>query len=319
MFGYQQLKQQIRATTTEVECPVNGCSNRVGRQHRFFRAEPLFQCPEHKIYISSTTFQYARPEDNILWRTLRHQELLEQISSVKRESRMAHDNSEDALTWNIFRYLEADNLLEKLLSGLTGKAQNQAELVYWSYSQNERDVWSKLKVARDEFGESQQRSSEPDLIAVTGRALIFLEAKLKSSNSTRPSDPKNRKKYLTGGQGWFKQVFTSDFDTVAIQERKYELLRFWLLGTWMASQMGRDFYLINIVPSEKETDIEERLVPHLNGAKNRQFKRLTWEEIYKWGAKHAPKSEAKERWMSYFENKTIGYDRRRHLRKAFAT
>jgi hypothetical protein len=317
MFGYKDLKHQI-GVTTEVECPVNGCSNRVRKQHKVFRAEPPFQCPEHKIYISQSTFRYSRDLDNILWKNEEDQKFLEQIKGSKRESRMAHDNSEDALTWNVFRYLEANSLLSRLLSSLADQDQGQAELIYWSYSQSERDVWQELQKARNEFGESRQRSSEPDLIAVTSQALFFLEAKLQSTNSTRPSDPKNRKKYLTGGQEWFKQVFASDFDTVAIQAQKYELLRFWLLGTWIASQMERDFYLINIAPSKKEMDIEQRFRPHLHEAENRRFKRLTWEEIYKLSAQEAPTGPEKEQWLSYFANRTVGYNPSHNLRKAFA-
>jgi len=29
---------------------------------------------------------------------------------------------------------------------------------------------------------------------------------------------------------------------VAIKEKKYELLRFWLLGSWLANELGLDYY-----------------------------------------------------------------------------
>jgi len=72
---------------------------------------------------------------------------------VERESRMARDNSEDAVSWNVFRFLERNNLIEGFLSSITGLYLNSSEVIYWSYSQKEDNVLSKLNEARREFGE----------------------------------------------------------------------------------------------------------------------------------------------------------------------
>ena len=305
-------------TSTCVECPVKGCSQSVERQHDHFRREERYYCPDHKIYISPSTFEYANEEDNLLWKSKPDLDLLKAIKTVKRESRIARDNSEDALTWNIFRFLEITNQLGGLLSWLTQMEHAQTELIYWSYSQKTKEAWSELNKARKEFGENLQRSSEPDLIAITNRALFFIEAKLTAPNDTLPSDPNNRKKYLTGGKEWYGQVFASDFYTVAIRTKKYELLRFWLLGSWIAEQIKRDFYLINVVPIERETDIEKQFTPHIRVTGNRQFKRLSWEELYGYVAANVPDGEDRRRLTVYFENKTIGYDPFGMLQKAFS-
>jgi len=191
-------------------------------------------------------------------------------------------------------------------------------LIYWSYSQTAKGSWPELNHARSEFGEAIKRSSEPDLIAVTDKALFFIEVKLKASNETLPSDPNNRKKYLTGGEGWFNAAFTSDFENIAIKSQKYELLRFWLLGTWLSAKMSRDFYLINIVPDIYETDIEERFVPQLKLTDKRHFKRLAWEDVSEWICNNAPENTAKEGILDYFQNKTVGYDQFGLLQKAFS-
>jgi hypothetical protein len=255
MYGAQDLKSKINITPTTVECPVMGCRKSVERQRGSFRREERFRCPEHPIYISPSTFEYDHITDNLLWKGSADLALLDEIMTVKRESRMERDNSEDALTWNVLRYLETSNQLGGFLSEFTGQKQRQTELIYWSYSQTSKSAWPELNLARKEFGEHLQRSSEPDLIAVTDRALFFLEAKLTATNKTSPRDPDNRKKYLTGGDNWFRKVFTSDYDMVAVQDRKYELMRFWLLGSWLAAQMKRNFYLVNIVQSTREMDI----------------------------------------------------------------
>jgi len=49
---------------------------------------------------------------------------------VKKESRMARDNSEDAVSWNVFRFLERNNLIEGFLSSITGLYLKSSEVIY---------------------------------------------------------------------------------------------------------------------------------------------------------------------------------------------
>lgn len=252
-----------------------GCTVSVARQRRPFKREAIFQCPEHKIFISPSTFEYPSVSDNLLWNDQSDQDLFKRIKSVKREGRFARNNSEDALTWNLFRYLEKSAVLQEWLSHISNKDQRETELIYWSYSQKGQGAWLELNKARKEFGENLQRSSEPDLIAVTDTAVFFIEAKLTAKNETKPSNPTEFKKYLTGGNQWFKEAFISDYEMVSIKQKRYELLRFWLLGSWLAKELGKDFYLINLVPSLWEVEIEALFIPHIKITPRRIFKRST--------------------------------------------
>ena len=317
MYGVRELKPHIDITPYNVECPVIGCGKRIERQRHSFKRIDKFRCSEHQIYISPSTFEYDHESDNLLWKDEEDVALLKAVKKVKRESRISRDNSEDALSWNVFRYLESSNLVAKLLSWATQTEQHLVELMYWSYSQKDNGAWSELNKARKEFGENLQRSSEPDLIALTDTALFFIEAKLTATNNTSPSGSNNRTNYLTGGNKWHTKVFVSDFDKVAIKAKKYELFRFWLLGSWLASQTGRDFYLINLVLSEREKEIEQQFSPHINKGINRQFIRVTWEDIYSFIAEYAPEDHNKNVILEYFRNKTIGYNRYGELQKAF--
>jgi hypothetical protein len=317
MLGILDLKPQIDISSDSVECPVIGCSKKVERQRHSFKREERFRCSEHKIYISPSTFEYDNEIHNLLWKNETDVTLLETVKRVKRESRISRDNSEDAISWNVFRYLEDTDQVAKLLSWVTQTEQHLIELMYWSYSQKAIGAWPKLSEARKEFGENLQRSSEPDLIALTETALFFIEAKLTATNNTSPSGSNNRTNYLKGGNEWHTQVFVSDFDTVAIKAKKYELFRFWLLGSWLANEMKLDFYLLNVVLTERETDIEMRISPHIRTGTNRQFKRVTWEEIYSFIAEYAPEDHNKNVILEYFRNKTIGYNRFGELQKAF--
>ena len=81
MLGIQDLKPKITITPTNVECPVKGCCRSVERQRRSFRREERFQCPDHKIYISPSTFEYASEADNLLWQNKADLDLLEAVNS----------------------------------------------------------------------------------------------------------------------------------------------------------------------------------------------------------------------------------------------
>jgi hypothetical protein len=322
MYGSNELKSFIRITRDTVECPVRNCSKSVDRRRKGFKRLEEFKCPVHNIYISPSTFEYQERLDNILWKDETDRDLLfKRICKVKRETRrFAHDNSEDAVTWNVFRYLEKEKLLQNLLSVLAGFSVSYPEVIYWSYSQIEGKQWSKLQEARENFETNPQKGSEPDLIICAKNALFLIETKLTATNNTVPTsvDSIIQKKYENGSNRWYQNVFRSDFKTVAITNKKYELLRFWLLGSKIAQLLGLHFFLVNLVLDEKEQDIEAIFRKHIIETPQRTFLRTTWENVYRYILKTKSESSEKEKIIQYFKNKTAGYDRIGHLRKAFS-
>jgi len=319
LYFFNDLRTERFVTEKKVPCPVKGCSAQVERQKRVFqRAEP-FKCKKHDIYISPSTFEYEDYESNLLWSSPDDTELLECIFAEKRESRMARERSEDAVTWNVFRYLEKSGLLKGYLDSISRSGNEGARIIYWSFDQTTGGAWEPLTRARKEFGEKVQLGSEPDLIIETDGNIYFLEAKLDSGNKTRPSKPDDRKKYETGGSSWFGEVFKShvDFDKVANKESFYELMRFWLLGTWIANaRLDRNFYLINLVLGKKEHDVEHQFGRHIDYNEIRAFKRLTWEQVYSLIEREAP-PEGKKEIVEFFHGKTLGYNSSSVLQRAF--
>jgi hypothetical protein len=318
MFGASDLKSEIEVTEISVECPVRDCETIVPRQRGKFQRSKDFFCPKHGIYISPSTFEYCTYTDNLLWKDETDLDLLRRIAIAKRESRIAHDNSEDALTWSVFRFLEKENLLSNYLSKLSNIEERNLEVMYWSYSQSELTAWSKLVQARQEFERNPAKGSEPDIIIKSDKTLFVIEAKFNAGNNTvsRSKDPLVKEKYVNGGFGWYQNVFKSDFEALAVNYRKYELLRFWLLGSWMAHHQDLKFVLINLVPSEKEKDIESKFKRHIKEDIDRTFLRLTWESIY--GFIHEAANPKKDSILEYFRNKTAGYNQERKLQRAFS-
>lgn len=333
MFGLEELKKKIEKEGDTIICPVIGCETRVKKmtkgvlrsldaylkkwEERRKDFEQYF-CKEHKIYITPTTFIYEDFKDNLLWYNA-DKDLLGKIIEVKRvKAQLHHDNSEDAVTWNVFRYLERGKLLSEFLVKLCDSQVANPEIIYWSYSQSQQSVWNELEKARAEFGEVPQRSSEPDLIVKSDDALFFIEAKLITTNETTPTNPKELKRYLTGGNNWYDVVFRSAYQTIAIKEKNYELLRFWLLGTWIAKQLDLDFCLVNLVLSEREKDIEVIFKGHIYENQRRKFIRITWEDICYQILNSDLSRIDKDIMIKYFKNKTIGYDGNGKLQKAFS-
>ena len=314
LYGFSDLKKIRSISETEVECPVLGCGVWVPRMRRGGvdldskgECKRGYCCVEHGIFISPSTFEYVDELDNLLWRGDEDRELLRRIKGVKRECRMGRENSEDAATWNVFRFLERENLLGSVLSSLAGLKLVNPEIVYWSYSQREWGTYSLLNEARKEFGEAVNRGSEPDLIILAENALLFIEAKLMAGNETDPSDPNNLKRYPTGGDAWMEQVFAAGFQEIVIDHRKYELFRFWLLGTWMARRLGVDFRLVNLVLGGREVDIEERFKPLIRENGERRFMRVTWEDIRDRIGDFGTAGESLELMGWYFREKSLGY------------
>lgn len=344
MFDYRNMKTSRAITNNNVICPVKGCTHSVTRMKKKglnldSNKELLseYMCPEHRIYISPTTFEYESEDMNFLWNDPDDKKLLSDIKKVKRESRMARENSEDAMTWNIFRYLERNkfkmiysdeikfngNYLDLFVEyKYTGGDGGTYDTIYWSHSQNQNDKdnsWRLLNEARKEFGEELNRSSEPDIILNGDKELIFIEAKLGSGNNTVPTNIKDTKKYLTGGNNWFDKVFNGSYYDIAVNAKKYELMRFWLLGTWMADKMNKEFILVNLVRRGQEEDIEEKFGRFIHQNPNQHFIRDEWEEIYEFVLDFYDKLEIAPEALiltEYMKNKTLGYKDGR-LVKAF--
>lgn len=322
MLGLGELKPEFAITETTVECPVHGCGTIVQRRKIGDSERTVqFLCETCNIYVYPSTFEHVTDIDNLLWKTQPDIALLQNIKTFKAEKhRIGRENSEDAVTWNVFRHFDRSDLRSALLSHLTRKEGTQdCEVIYWSYSQIAGEPWKPLVEARLEFGEAatledakngENKVSEPDIILLTDDDLIFVEAKFGSGNKTpaKLADAeariKNPKRYLTGGNQWYAEVFDNTFEVV-MRDQKYELLRFWLLGSWLADKLGKRFILANLVRRTKETNIEKEFVRHISQTERRCFVRWEWESLGPLLEKL--KDNGSLQLLAYLKNKTIGF------------
>lgn len=306
MYGLGELKPSITVTDVAVECPVRGCRSHVQRQRGRFVTKPEFLCEEHGIYLSPSTHEYADVRRNFPligkadWDLLHHE-----IATEKREThRLARERSEDAVTYNVFRSIEQAGRLAELCETFTGREQSAAELVYWSYCLPDGGPLPLLQKARESFRERPARGSEPDLIAVTPTDIIFIEVKLTSGNETTPSRPESLQLYQEAEGGWYDTVFTTDPQSVAVVARKYELMRFWLLGSWMAKHVGKSFTLVSLTRRVQDPNLERVVAPLLRQTDDRRYVHLTWEQIAQFAADEACTGPV----FDYLVSKSVGYD-----------
>jgi hypothetical protein len=320
MYYFNDLRAERVITAKHVPCPVKGCSVQVERQKGRYQKVEAYKCQKHDIYISPSTFEYENYENNLLWFDREDEALLESIFAEKRESRMAREKSEDAVTWNVFRYLEKKDLLKPFLNSISSSGNEDARLVYWSFDNIAGRPYEPPVQAREEFGEKSNQGSEPDLVIETKGNIYFIEAKLDSGNKGGPANSTNKKEYESGGNDWFSKVFKagSDFDKVANEDSFYELMRLWLLGTWIANErLHCNFFLVNLVLNKKERDIEDLFGRHVGYNETRAFKRLTWEQIYSLIERTVP-MDGKKEIVEYFHGKTLGYNNSGALQRAFS-
>lgn len=145
LLGYEDLKKTILVTEEHVTCPVLGCPEKVPRQRRFFSYNGKYQCPRHRICISPSTFQYPSESHNIFDRSPYEIGILEKVKRNKRESRIARDNSEDALLWNVFRHLHRSDLLRLWLNSVSSYEHDKIlDVVFWSHSLSTGQQWDML-------------------------------------------------------------------------------------------------------------------------------------------------------------------------------
>jgi hypothetical protein len=326
MFGYDELRSAGAVKQNPTMCPVLGCSTQVNRMTRGIlrslddylqkggtggeKFEQYF-CAKHGVYITPTTFIYKDLWDNVVRHDSLERELLAEIMKVKRvKAQLHHDNSEDAATWNVFRFLERSELLPGFLTQLRGLPVTRPEAMYWSYCPSEEGVWSEVARARDALGERPQRASEPDLILKSDGALFLIEAKLSAPSAddfdtghTAEEKAERVERYSKG-----RQYLSRPVEDV-MDAGYFQLMRFWLVGSWIAERLGWDFLLVNLVLSRNAEGIQEGFEACIARNRGRRFLVASWEDVYEYVAGAASGGAERETIMSYFKNKTLGYER----------
>ena len=280
MYDARTLKPTLHVSADEVECPVLGCAVRVPRQRGHVRRDAMFRCVEHEIYISASTHDHESAASNLLTPDAENLALLARLVGEKRETaRLGRERSEDALTFNVFRALERAGALDAVMSDVAGRQVRRSLPAFWSLQSTTGRPERLLAAARTVFREVVDRGTEPDVYIESDDTLFLIEAKLGASNATTPTHVRSLDSYASAADGWYARTFASGPEVVAVQEQRYQLMRLWLLGTWMAAQVDKQFVLVSLCTDASDTGIETSFGAHIVQNELRRFKRYTWEAI----------------------------------------
>jgi len=295
-YGINELNN-VPQINDKICCHIKGCDTRVKKPSRNTPYSKDSLCSKHGIYVHTKTYIYQDPLRNLLWHESEDTSLFAKVTKNKRDQRFGHENSEDALTWNIFRAFHREKRLHNLVDILVPNIKPLVEplIFYWASKENGA-LWEQFEQSSDHFNEESQRRTEPDIILFQPDGyLIFVEAKFGSTNERHITHLDRYRE-----KDWFDEVFSN------VPHNLYELMRHWLLGTFVANSLGIPFTLVNLVRRAKEADIEEKFWrAYCNPHSRRRFYRKEWEDIFDAVNIASLSSNVNENIKHYFNNKTL--------------
>lgn len=322
MYGISTLKTRREVTAAGVACPVRGCLHLVPPQPGVLRLTPEFKCPLHKVYISESALAYEKETDNLLWTDRASLELLRAVRGERPAPWLGVETSDDALLWNVFRWFDMNRLLPGLLQRWSGRAGLDGRPVYWGYDPVRERLFDSLRHGRSLFTEPEDDLTEPGLLVATPDTLFMVAGRAFASGPRRRQPPgygpARWQSYAEGGEGWARRVLKAPCPDLTSDPGAFELLRLWLIGTWMATDQERDFVLIYVTPRVWGEAALGRLLPRLRGHAEHLVVHAHWEDVYDHvSADHLEAPDARAL-LSYLAEKSAGYDRGGRLRRALS-
>ena len=200
------------------------------------------------------TYVYSDPWQNLLWADSDDQARLDSILRGKRESRMGHEHSEDAITWNVFRFFERHGCLAPAMRTICPCPDDEPLTVFWTTHAGCR--WEPYLRCSDQIPERALARSESDLIFLWERKLlVVVEAKFRPPNR---SDPKKRDGESRKAEPYIKRAsryLSWEGAEEAVRDGWYELLRNWSLGIELKVTLGCEtFVLVNLLRKRHEKE-----------------------------------------------------------------
>ena len=280
-----------------LRCYVRGCTEIL---RRVTREQPGEVCPSHGIVLHCSrnkgTYTYADARRNLIVdsdlaakRVIGH--------PFKHETRLENENSEDALTWNVFRSLQRARRLREVARLITGQELvDEPRLYLWglSLSDDSFTPWPLLIQARERF-ESRlpvvRPLTEPDIaLHLPGRYLILIEAKFTSANPTYADGPRKNESSLTKTE--LIDIYQDrQLDLLDIERARsealvhYQLWRNFIFAGWMALGGGESAYLGNLSRDGREDESCAAFARLIRPANAERFRHFSWEDIFRCGAK----------------------------------
>lgn len=313
------VKKWVGRQPARLRCYVRGCTEVL---RRVTSDDPGEACPAHGIFLhysrNKGTYKYSDARRNFI---VDDDLVAERVKGhpFKYDARFEYENSEDALTWNVFRSLQHAGRLHEVARLITGQElRDEPHLYLWglSLSDDSLDPWPLLIEARGRF-ESRlpvdRPLTEPDIaLHLPGKYLVLIEAKFTSENPTYQDGSRKDEKSLTKTE--LIDIYQdSQVDLLDIEQARrarfihYQLWRNLIFAGWMALAGGERAYLGNLTRKGREDDSCEAFAKLIKPGGTECFRHISWEDICRVGAKEPSLATLRR----YLETKTA------YLSKAF--
>jgi hypothetical protein len=298
-FGTPDLDPQphvVSGPPQRVRCYVRGCQELLRPPARGCRGDV---CRIHGIRCHystrGATYSYAEVRRNIIVAADLFATRIVGNPHKFETSRLGYENSEDALTWNVFRTLQEYRLLHVVARWITGlDVDTEPRLDLWGLSISDATFqpWDLLLAARARFESNlpvERPPTEPDIaLYLPGYYLILIETKFTSPNPFYTDGPRRDAQSLTKQEllDIYQDPVLHMLDVEYARQADrvyYQLWRNMVFTEWMAlaDGSGTSAYHANLTRAaaqgeESCRDFAASLQPRFKD----RFTQLTWETIH---------------------------------------
>lgn len=197
--------------------------------------------------------------------------------------KFASSESEDHVTWTVFRYLAQAHILGPTMASLSviPRTAEEPALLLWGVpipfgDQRASMIQERVKALSDSLGERSDSRSEPDVILDFGDdGVVVIEVKLRSGNDSLNSECPKWNRYLDASHAF------ADRDK-AKRSGLYELARNWRIAFHLAD--NRPAKLINLGPETlwrpKEAARLELFRESLTLRPGSAFLNISWRQLF---------------------------------------
>lgn len=298
-FGTPDLDPAIQVEpgpTRRVRCFVRGCQHVLRTPTRGDRGE---SCPTHAIFChhsasTGATYSYADARRNIIAAQDVFASRLVGHPFKYESHRLGLENSEDALTWNVFRSLQEAGRLHEVARWITGLDIDAEPLLFlWGIclTADSFQPWGLLIAARDRFEQNLpvlRPLTEPDItLFLPGRYLVLIEAKFTGPNPCYSDGPRKDAGSLTKAElldiYCDPQLRILDVDRARKADKvRYQLWRNLVFAEWMARAENRTTkaYHASLTRAGRENESCAEFRRLIRPGFADRFTHIAWEDIY---------------------------------------
>lgn len=303
-------------------CPVKNCDIDINKQkapYQRYRGKMRYMpfCSEHGIRIHNNGFIYynGKSKSNLISATKRNlmfhndyyiNNFLKKSNKIE-SGRLCYENSEDALTYNVFTELLSNGqALKKLASYISNKKiDDTVELYLWGGKINLRNntfkKYEPLEIVRKHLeGDIKYYGTEPDIMLIVPKKMVIcIEAKFGSKNPIAKEKKENEGEKPSKKDKLIErycernniinssQIFNFDDMPTLFYEQLFRNIIFASSmaklennADWFVVNL-RDQHILNTKRGQPESmPIKRNIRSILKPKYKNRFTHLTWEEIF---------------------------------------